>query len=196
MFGTWHTSARLCFKSTLYRGIAALPVAAALLVFGASAHGHAAERLTAFDAQPVLSKAELAKLRGGFALGNGVTVNFGLQIQQFVNDMTTPLNQVNINLVKNNFTVTQTAGGTTTTLPSIPNVITPNGPINNGATNLAVTLANSGIQSVIQNSANNQALVQTTTLNISTQGLANTLHQIAGNNQMIQMIQMNSGMHH
>lgn len=196
MFEKWHTSARLGCKSTLYRGIAALPIAAALLVLGAPVHSRAGERLTAFDAQPVVSKAELAKLRGGFSLGNGVTINFGLQIQQFVNDLTAPLNQVNINLVKNNFTVTQTTGGTTTTLPSVPNVITPNGPINNGATNLAVALSNSGIQSLIQNSANNQALAQTTTLNISTQGLANVLHQMAGNSQMIQTIQMNSGIHH
>jgi hypothetical protein len=147
----------------------------------------------------VLSAAELDKLRGGFDLGNGITVNLGLQVQQFVNSLLTPVNQVNVS-VTNKLTVTQTTNGpngpTTTTLPSIPSTITPIGPINNGATNLAVTLANSGITSTIQNSANNQALTQITTLNISTQGLVNVLHQMAGNSQMIQMIQMNSGIHH
>jgi hypothetical protein len=199
MFNKWQTSARLGSKSTLYRGIAALPVTAALLVLGAPADVRAAVHVTEFDNQPVLSAAELDKLRGGFDLGNGITVNLGLQVQQFVNSLLTPVNQLNVS-VTNKLTVTQTTNGpngpTTTTLPSIPSTITPIGPINNGATNLAVTLANSGITSTIQNSANNQALTQITTLNISTQGLVNVLHQMAGNSQMIQMIQMNSGIHH
>jgi hypothetical protein len=196
MFNKWQTSARLCIKSALCRGIAALPLAAVLLAPGVPAHGRTLERLTAFDAQPIVPKEELAKLRGGFNVGNGITVNFGLQVQQFVNDLLTPVNQVNIDLVKNNFTVTQTVGGTTTALPSIPKVITPNGLINNGLSNLAVTLANSGIQSVITNSANNTALAQVTTLNVSTEGLANALRQAAGNNSLIQTIQMNSGFTH
>ena len=196
MFEKWQSAARLGRTPALYRGIAALPVAAALLVFGAPAHARSVERLTAFDSQPVLSKAELAKLRGGFALANGVTVNFGLQVQQFVNNLTTPINQVNVDLVKNNFTITQTAGGKTTTLPSIPNVIRPNVPINDGASNLAVTLSNQGIQSLVQNSANNTALAQITTLNVSTQGLVNALRQTMGTNQLIQTMQMNAGIHH
>jgi len=38
MFKKWQSSARLGRTPALYRGIAALPVAAALLVFGAPAH--------------------------------------------------------------------------------------------------------------------------------------------------------------
>jgi len=75
-------------------------------------------------------------------------------------------------------------------------VITPNVPINNGLSNLSVTLANSGIQSVITNSANNTALAQNTTLNVSTQGLTNALRQATGNNTIIQTIQMNGGFTH
>lgn len=196
MFKKRLTSARLCSHSALCRGLAALPVAAALLALGAPAHGRALERLTAFDSQPVVPKEELAKLRGGFDVGNGITVNFGLQITQYVNNLVTPFNQVNIDLVKNNFTVTQTTGGTTKTLPSVPSVITPNVPVNNGLSNLSVTLANSGIQSVITNSANNTALAQNTTLNVSTQGLTNALRQATGNNTIIQTIQMNGGFTH
>jgi hypothetical protein len=198
MFKKWPSSARLSSKAPLYRSVAGLPIAAALLAFGTAAHASAMDHLTAFDAQPVLSKAELAKLRGGFALGGGLVVNFGLEIQQFVNDMTKPINDVNISLVQNNFTVTQTTGGTTTTsnLTGLPQTFSPAGVINNGATQLAVTVSNQAIKSIVQNSANNQALTSVVTLNVTTQGLMNKLQQTAGANQLIQLMQTNSWTHH
>jgi hypothetical protein len=178
--------------------MAALSVAAALIAFGAPAPARAADRLMAFDSQPVLTADQLALLRGGFDLGNGVSINFGLEIQQFVNDMLTPVNQVNLDLLKNNFTVTQTTGGktTTSTLTSLPQTFTPTGPINNGATQLAVTITSQAIQSIVQNAANNQALTSVATLNVSTEGLLNVLRQTVGTNQMIQMMQMNSAWTH
>ena len=198
MFKKWQGSAQRSCKSALYRGMATLPVAATLLMLGAPAHARTTERLTAFDSQPVLSKEELAQLRGGFSLGNGMVVNFGLQIQQFVNDMTKPLNDVNIQLVQNNFTVTQTTGNktTTSTLTSLPQTFVPAGVVNNGATQLAVTISTQAIQSIVQNSANNQALTSVATLNVSTQGVMTALQHAVGTNQMIQTMQMNSWAHH
>jgi hypothetical protein len=197
MFKKWQASAERSCKSALYRGMATLPVAATLLMLGSPAHARTTELLTSFDAQPVVSKEELAQLRGGFSLGNGMVVNFGLQIQQFVNDMTKPLNDVNIQLVHNNFTVTQTTGGKTTTsmLTSLPQTFVPAGVVNNGATQLAVTISTQAIQSIVQNSANNQALTSVATLNVSTQGVMTALQHAAGTNQLIQTMQMNSWTH-
>jgi hypothetical protein len=198
MFKKGQGGTQLSCKSALYRGMATLPVAAALLVLGAPAHARTTERLTSFDSQPVVSKEELAKLRGGFSLGNGMVVNFGLQIQQFVNNMTKPVNDVNIQLVQNNFTVTQTTGGktTTSTLTSLPQTFAPAGVINNGATQLAVTVSTQAIQSIVQNSANNQALTSVATLNVSTEGLMTALQHSVGTSQLIQTMQMNSWTHH
>lgn len=198
MFEKRQFSARPSCKSALYRGMAALPIAAALITFCASAQARTPERLEAFDSQPVLSADELAVLRGGFDLGHGISVNFGLQIQQYVNNMLEPVNQVNLDLTKNNFTVTQTTGGKTTTqtLTSLPQTFTPSGPINNGATQLAITVSNQAIQSIVQNSANNQALTSVVTLNVSTEGMLNALRQTVGTNQMVQMMQMNSAWTH
>jgi hypothetical protein len=195
MFEKYQSSARLSCKYAFQR---ALPVAAALIALGAPVHGRAAERLVAFDSQPVLTADELAMLRGGFDLGNGISVNFGLEIQQFVNNMLTPVNQVNLDLLKNNFTVTQTTGGktTTSTLTSLPQTFAPAGAVNNGATQLAITVSNQAIQSIIQNSANNTAISSVATLNVSTEGLVNVLRQSVGTSQMIQMMQMNSAWTH
>lgn len=173
-------------------------IAIMVFVVIATPYARASGRVTAFDSDPVLGKDELSKLRGGFNLANGAVINFGMQIQQFVNDSTKPVNTVDIALVQNNFTVTQTTGGktTTTNLATLPQTFSPSGPINNGATQLAVTVSSQAVQSVIQNAANNQALTSVTTLNVQTQGLVNLVHQATSNAQLVQLMQMNSWTHH
>jgi len=189
---------RLSCNFLARHGVLLFPIATVTLMLIAAPQARAGGRLTAFDSDPVVGKAELSKLRGGFNLGNGAVVNFGLQVQQFVNDAIKPVNDVQIMLVQNKFTVTQTTGGKTTTtdLAALPQTFSPSGPINNGATQLAVTITNQAVKSLIQNAANNQALTSITTLNVQTQGLVNMLHQAAANGQLVQTLQMNGWTHH
>jgi hypothetical protein len=68
---------------------------------------------------------------------------------------------------------------------------------NGGLTNLGVTINNGAIQSVIQNAANNQAFQSVTTLNLTTQGFASTLHNTFLMNNIAGVIQSNALlMHH
>jgi hypothetical protein len=243
--------------------------------------------LTAFNSDPVLTRAELDRLRGGFLLSNGTMINFGISVSQYVNNQLA--NSISLK-VDNNFTLTQTGTngttsvfstpqgaihslsftpsqsgpvtasftppsggnspptpnglsgnlngltnspntnntphlGTTTFTPTVSNTnvvttntqasnitltsgptsisITPSGltatlaaVANGGLTNLGVTINNGAIQSVIQNSANNQALTSVTTLNLTTQGLASTLHTAVMMNNIVGIIQSNALMHH
>jgi hypothetical protein len=250
--------------------------------------------LTAFNSDPALTRDELDQLRGGFFLPNGNMINFGISVQQYVNNQLA--NSVSLK-VNNNFTLTQTSpSGTTsffttpqggmnsvsftpskfgtttgtfnpgsptsnpisppstpTNSPSVPNTLTntqtpiqnsnntphlgttftpgvgttnlvttntqtpsttmntsptsitftPSGlnatltaVANGGLTNLGITVNNGAIQSVIQNSANNQVLQSVMTLNLTTQGLASTLHNVVMMNNIAGIIQSNALMHH
>ena len=155
------------------------------------------ELVAAFAGNPVVSAAELDKQRGGFMLSNGAMVNFGMEIQQFVNN--TLQNDVNMAFgVKNTFTVTQTtpSGTTTTTYNQLPaNGLTFQTSAGGGATNEAVTVTNNAIQTITQNTQNNQALKTVTTVNISTQGFANVLHQASTNMQIINSIRTGGWRH-
>ncbi len=156
------------------------------------------QMLAAFAGAPVVSAAELDKQRGGFMLPNGALVNFGMEIQEFVNN--TLKNDVKVDFsVQNHFTVTQTQGTTTTTTTysQLPNGgLSFQTPSNGGLTQQTVNIANNTIQTLVQNSANNQALKTVTTVNVSTQGLAQTLQQLSTNAQIMNTIHMNSWMHH
>lgn len=245
--------------------------------------------LLAFNSDPALTRAELDRLRGGFFLSNGNMINFGVSVQQYVNNQLA--NSVSLK-VDNNFTLTQTgpsgttsvfstpqggiksmsftpsklgsmtgsftppsggnppstpnnlpnnfSGGTggmtntnntphlgaptftppvsntnlVTTNTQTPNVIMNSGPTsititpsalnatlsavaNGGLTNLGVTVNNGAIQSVIQNAANNQAFQSVTTLNLTTQGFASTLHNVVTMSNIAGVIQSNALlMHH
>lgn len=153
---------------------------------------------SAFAGAPVVSAAELARQRGGFMLPSGLMVNFGMEVQQFVNNTLT--NDVKADFsAQNHFTVTQTHGDTTTmqTYTQLP----PGGlsfptTSNGGLTQQTVNIVNNTIQSLVQNSANGQSLKTVTTVNIATQGLANLLHQAGTNSQVMNAIHMSSWMHH
>lgn len=155
------------------------------------------ELLAAFAGNPVVSAAELDKQRGGFLLSNGAMVNIGMEVQQFVNN--TLQNDVKMTeSIINHLTVSQTtpSGTTTQVLSQLPaGGLTFQTMSGGGATNEAVTVTNNAIQTITQNSQNNLALKTVTTLNISTQGLANVLHQASTNFQIINSIRMN-GWHH
>jgi hypothetical protein len=149
--------------------------------------------LAAFAGDPVVSTSELDKQRGGFFLPNGGLVNFGLEIQQFVDN--TLQNALTVNQVANHFTVT--TGGTTTDLTQLPaNGFTATTVTNNGATKLVTTILNGAIHTLAQNTANSQTIQTVTTLNIATQGFQSALHNVTTTAQILNTIQMNSWIHH
>lgn len=155
-----------------------------------------ATTLTAFDHDPVVAAAELANLRGGFMMPNGVTIRFGFEIQQLANNVVQ--NDVAVGpvvlangVLQQHLNITQTTpGGTQTTqLSQLPNggfsfpVV-----LNSGLTNLNVTIRNGSVQTIIQNAANNQALQSVTTVNLSTQGFAHLLHSTMSTAQILNVV--------
>jgi hypothetical protein len=151
--------------------------------------------LAAFAGAPVLSANELDHQRGGFYLPNGALVNFGLEVQQFVDHTLTNDVKVDFDSVRHTFNVNQLTGDSTQ-LTSIPGGFEATTDFNNHTTHLSTTVVNGAIQNVIQNTANNQNLQTVTTLNISTQGFQNALHHITITSQILNTIHTNSWIHH
>lgn len=176
---------------------------AMLTALGAMPSAAHAELLTAFDHDPVVSTAELGKLRGGFELPGGALIQFGFQMQQYVNHVlqdtvsTSPIT-IGGGVVQPSFSVTQTdSNGHTVTTPY--NQLPPGGIQFKTATDggqISVNINNGSVQTLIQNSANNQALQSVTTINIATQGLVNVLHSAMSTAQIMNTIQTNSWLQH
>ena len=189
--GKWATCASLLVSSmALLTALGAMPSAA-----------HA-ELLTAFDHDKVVGAAELAKLRGGFELPGGALIQFGFQMQQYVNHVlqdavsTSPIT-IGGGVVQPTFSVTQTVNGVTVTKPY--NQLPPGGiqfqtPTPGGQ--VSVNINNGSVQTLIQNSANNQTLQSVTTINIATQGLVNVLHSAMSTAQIMNTIHTNSWLQH
>lgn len=101
------------------------------------------------------SDAELAQLRGGFTLPNGVTVDFSMEKIIYLNDRETFASTFKL---PNNATFFQT-----------------------GLQNTASEWAGTGLGSVIQNNLDNQAIKSLTTINIDLGNLRNLSQAIAAN---------------
>ncbi|MGH6976418.1 MAG: hypothetical protein ACREED_05260 [Stellaceae bacterium] len=154
------------------------------------------EMLVAFADEHVLSAAELDKQRGGFFLPNGAMVNFGVEVQQFIDN--TLQNALSVSGIQNNFTVTQTTPSGTTTenisqLPSNGFSVTTVG--NNGETKLVTNITNGAIQNLVQNGASNHSIQTVTTINVSTQGFQKALQTVTTNFQIMNTIRMNNWTH-
>src|SRR5690348_1912385 len=155
------------------------------------------EMLVAFADEPVLSTAELDKQRGGFFLPNGAMVNFGVEVQQFIDN--TLQNALSVSGIQNNFTVTQTTPSGTTTenisqLPSNGFSITTTG--NGGQTKLVTNITNGTIQTLVQNGASNHSIQTVTTINVATQGFQQAVQKVTTNFQIMNTIHMNNWTHH
>lgn len=155
------------------------------------------EMLVAFADEPVLSTAELDKQRGGFFLPNGAMVNFGVEVQQFIDN--TLQNALSVSGIQNNFTVTQTTPSGTTTenisqLPSNGFSITTTG--NGGQTKLVTNITNGTIQTLVQNGASNHSIQTVTTINVATQGFQQAVQHVTTNFQIMNTIHMNNWTHH
>lgn len=155
------------------------------------------EMLVAFADEPVLSTAELDKQRGGFFLPNGAMVNFGVEVQQFIDN--TLQNALSVSGIQNNFTVTQTTPSGTTTenisqLPANGFSVTTTG--NGGQTKLVTNITNGAIQTLVQNSASDHSIQTVTTINVATQGFQKALQNVTTNFQIMNTIHMNNWTHH
>jgi hypothetical protein len=152
--------------------------------------------VVAFAGEHTLTASELAKLRGGWYLPTGGFVNFGMEIQHFVNNVVD--HDVVVNQVDNHWTETDTTptGTTTGPLTKWPTVTTTTTDPHGGSTTVTTSLTSSAITTLVQNTANNLPIQTITTVNVSTQGFQNALHGVASTAQILNTIQMNSWMHH
>jgi hypothetical protein len=132
----------------------------------------------AFGTAP-LASAELAELRGGFALPGGLSIAFGFDIEtriggdvvQRLNLPQAPLGGAATPLVR-----TTDAQGRTGTLPlerAVPALVTD--ALNGGATRVTTQIGGGGIVGVLQNSRDGQLVQRTTSISIDVGGLRGML---------------------
>jgi len=180
--------------SVVALGAIAVGAAAPVVLAPLPAYAHEArELLAAFAGDKVLTATELDKERGGFYMPNGALVNFGMEIKHMVDGLVT--NDIQVNQVQNHFTMT-TNGGPPVEVTQLPangfNVTTV---ANGGETKLVTNVNNGGIQTLVQNSANNQSVQTVTTVNVSTQGFQNAVQHVTTNFQIMNTIHMNTWNH-
>jgi len=137
--------------------------------------------MTALAGVTQVSSGELGAMRAGFALPNGMMVNFGFLSSTFVNDSANPVQALNIQGWASGGSGGTSFGGTSTTTnlgvtATVP--LTPGGvtapvltAVNNGMTNIQSWISNSGLSTVISNQANNQLIQHYQTLNVDIGGL-------------------------
>ena len=136
-----------------------------------------------------VAAAELQEMRGGFIGPSGLTFRFGFDIATHVNGaltqrLTLPDTEINTNLQSISFNRTRSDGTTTTETITRSNLASAPAEfrevINGGATTVNTTFSSGGIISAIQNSANNQVIQRSATINLEVIGLRNML----GNNNV------------
>lgn len=128
---------------------------------------------------------ELGQMRAGFALSNGISVDFGFTSSTFLNGGTTPVQTLNVTFNGSSSsysglaTITNNGVTQTTNLTSAGGVTGVLTSLNNGLTSVQTTLGNTGLTTVITNQANNQIIQQLQTLNLTASGLKPILDQQA-----------------
>ena len=157
------------------------------IVANAVAEARAAEDY----AGAVVSAEELQEMRGGFIGRSGMTVRFGFDIATHVNGalqqrlVLAPtdigVNTANVTLDRTNAQGQTTQhqlglGGTSTEFRDA---------LNGGATTISTSLSSRGIVSAVQNSANNQVIQRSATINLEVTGLRavmnnNSAHRFVG----------------
>jgi len=146
-------------KSYRFNFYRKLPSAAVWLLAGFTHQALADDLPAEADNSPshweAASDAELAQLRGGFTLPNGMTIDFSMEKIIYLNGAET-------------FTSTF----------KLPNNATF---LQNGLQNIAPEWAGSGLGSVIQNNLDNQAITTLTTINIDLGNLRNLSQAITAN---------------
>ena len=132
-----------------------------------------------------VASADLQEMRGGFVGRSGVLVRFGFDISTRVNGaLTQRLVMADTNIGQNlpSVTLQRTAANGATTTETLTQQQLAQAPaefkdvVNGGATTVATSLSSRGIVSAIQNSANNQLIQRTATINLEVVGLRNVLN--------------------
>jgi hypothetical protein len=135
-----------------------------------------------------VASAELQEMRGGFIGRSGLVVRFGFEIATHVNGaLTQRLVLADTNIAPNlpGVTLQRTAANGATTSETITRQNLAQAPaefrevLNGGATTVSTSLSTSGIVSAIQNSANNQLIQRTATINLEVIGLRNSMNSNA-----------------
>lgn len=131
---------------------------------------------------PRVSSSKLGTMRAGFALPNGVLVNFGFDSATFLNGSGTPIQVFNVvgsasgSLVTGNVTTQSQGPSQTVPLTSFnlaPLVTT----TPDGLTSIVTAFGGSGLRTVISNQANKQMIQHLQTLNVDISGLSAILSQ-------------------
>jgi len=140
---------------------------------------------------PQVSDGNLASTRGGFALPNGLTLNFGFEITTAINNTIVqslkitptqissshPTANVSISTINGSQNQILNFGQQNTSIQSIVST-------NNGLTSIATTLGNSGVTGLISNQANGQLIQQIKTLNIDISGISNMITRQASQSML------------
>lgn len=138
------------YRFNLYRK---LPTAAVWLLIGFTSQALASDLPTEADSSltnwEVASDAELAELRGGFTLPNGMIIDFSLEKTIYLNGAKS---FSSVFQLPNNIALSQ-----------------------NGLQNLSQILADSGLRSVIQNNLDNQIINSITEINITLRNLPSNI---------------------
>lgn len=132
---------------------------------------------------PRVSSSQLGTMRAGFALPNGVSVNFGFDSATFLNGATSPVQVFNIT----GSAIGSAVSGSVTTQNQTPSTMTvpltsfnPNSlvtTVNGGLTSIMTEIGTSGLSTVINNQANNQLVQHFQTVNVDISGLSAMLSQ-------------------
>lgn len=139
--------------------------------------------LAALADVPCVAAAELGEMRAGFALPDGLYVNFGYASSTFLNGASTPIQTLNVDFTASASgyagTVTTLTNGMTTVKDISTNnvatsVITN---ANNELTSVQSALSSAGLTTIISNRANNQLIQHVQTLDLATSGLKPILDQ-------------------
>ncbi len=137
--------------------------------------------MTALAGAARVSSGELGAMRAGFALPNGVMVDFGFMSSTFVNGGANPVQAFNIQGWANGGSGGTSFGGTssTTNLGVTATVPLASGgvatsvstAVNGNMTTIQSWINNSGLSTVISNQANNQLIQHFQTVNVNISGL-------------------------
>jgi hypothetical protein len=135
-----------------------------------------------------VAAAELQEMRGGFFGPSGMTFRFGFDISTSVNGGLTQRLTLPDTLITpdmQSITINRTAANGDTTTETITRANLASAPaefkevLNSGATTISTSFASRGIVSAIQNSANNQLIQRSATINLEVIGLRNVLNNNA-----------------
>jgi hypothetical protein len=141
---------------------------------------------------------ELAEMRGGFIVADGIQFNFGAQLTATVNGQLAF--QTQVTYTPSGPHITQTLGPNTVQAAAVTSGMIKNlsqqgftpqevALLNNGATALIQKVTGGSVQNIVINAANSQNIQQSTQLQLQIPGLAQTEQLFQQNLAMLHLLQ-------